>query len=129
MCPSLFRAYPRPRNGALFAVVLLMVVLPMPVAHAGTLRDPIAPWQQTALQFGERSHWLQPWRGYLETMPASRLRRAIGINFNVEAYQAGATAKLLARSGFKRARIELGWGALDYNDPGRFADEDSVRIR
>jgi hypothetical protein len=130
MCPSVSRACPCPRAGLLFAVlVLTMIASPTPAAHAGTLRDPISPSQQTALQFGDRSHWLQPWRGYLETVPAERLRRAIGINFNVEPSEAESTARLLARSGFKRARVELDWGALDYGDPGRFRNEDSVRIR
>ncbi|MGI8793595.1 MAG: hypothetical protein ACR2H3_10530 [Acidimicrobiales bacterium] len=62
---------------------------------AGTLRDPIDASQQTALDFGERSHWLQPWRAYLDTVPAQRLRDAVGINFNVDAAQAPATARLV----------------------------------
>lgn len=88
-------------------------------AAAGVLKKPIDPKQQTALAFGDRSHWLQPWRGYLDTPPATRLRDAIGINFNVEVEEAPATAKLLARSGFKRARVEFGWDQMDYGDPTR----------
>src|SRR3954464_2932606 len=130
MAPSVPPARSRVRSGlVLLAFMLLCLIQPAGPAHAGTLKDPIASWQQTSLQFGDRSHWLQPWRGYLETVPATRLRRAIGINFNVEADQAEATAKLLARSGFKRARVELDWGAIDYSDGGRFRNEDSVRIR
>jgi hypothetical protein len=94
-------------------------------ARAGTLRDPIRPSQQTA--FGERSHWLQPWRAYLETVPASRLRNAIGINFNVEPDEADATARLLGRSGFARARYEVGWSNMSYDDPSRFSDPGKLR--
>jgi len=57
---------------------------------ADMLRDPIEASQQTALEFGERSHWLQPWRAYLDTVPAQRLRDAVGINFNVGAAEAPA---------------------------------------
>jgi hypothetical protein len=82
-----------------------------------TLAHPIDPAQQTALPFGYRSHWLQPWRAYLDTPPASRLRHAVGINFNVAPADAGATAKRLAASGFTRARFEVPWGAMSYEHP------------
>lgn len=96
---------------------------------AGTLRAPIDASQQTALDFGERSHWLQPWRAYLDTAPAQRLRGAVGINFNVDAAQAPATARLLARSGFKRARVEVGWGSLSYDDPRVISQAPELRAR
>ncbi|MGI8731387.1 MAG: hypothetical protein ACR2LK_15640 [Solirubrobacteraceae bacterium] len=96
---------------------------------AGTLRDPIDASQLTALDFGERSHWLQPWRAYLDTVPAQRLRDAVGINFNVDAAQAPATARLLARSGFKRARVEIGWGSLSYEDPDAISKLPELRTK
>jgi hypothetical protein len=72
-----------------------------------------------ALAWGSRSQWKQPWRAYLDTPPARTLLDAIGINFNVEAKLAAATAHLLDDSGFKRARLEVGWGSLDYDDPDK----------
>ncbi len=92
------------------------------VSAAGVLNHPIDPRQQTALAFGERSHWLQPWRGYLDTPPATRLRDAIGINFNVDADEAPATAQLLGHAGFRRARLEFGWDQMSYDDPVRLQD-------
>jgi hypothetical protein len=83
--------------------------------------------QQTALSFGDRSHWLQPWRAYLDTVPAVRLRDSVGINFNVEPDEAAATARLLAATGFARARVEIGWGAIDYNDPRKLNDVGALR--
>jgi hypothetical protein len=110
-----------------FACALLLLLLQAaPAARAGTLRKPIDPRQQTALAFGERSHWLQPWRGYLRTVPATRLRDAIGINLNVSPGEADATARLLTRSGFRRARVELGWDVMDFSDPSRIAKRDRV---
>src|ERR1700704_4499707 len=90
-------------------------------AHGGSVPLPIDPRQQTAVGFGERSHWLQPWRGYLDTPPATRLLDAIGINFNVEPSEAEATARMLSRSGFRRARVEFSWDMLAYRDPARLA--------
>ena len=94
-----------------------------------TLSKPIDPQQQLALPFGYRSHWLQPWRAYLDTVPAARFRSAVGINFNVPPAEAAATAKLLADSGFRRARMEVPWGAMSYEDPGRIRDVGAVRAK
>lgn len=93
------------------------------------LSRPYAPSQQTMLAFGDRSHWLQPWRGYLETVPATKLRDAIGINIDnqVRPEEMPALARLLRSSGFRRARYEIGWSELDYDDPSRLRKPEEVR--
>ncbi len=88
--------------------------------------DPIDSRYLTEVGFGKRSFWIQPWRAYLDTWPASRLLDSLGINFNVAPAQAEATAQLLQDSGFKLARREIGWGALSYEDPSEFADESRI---
>jgi hypothetical protein len=92
-----------------------------------TVTDYTDPDQMIA--WGERSHWKQPWRSYLDTVPASTLLDAIGINFNVPARIAAPTARLLARSGFSRARVEVGWSTLEYDDPSRMNDQDRASLR
>jgi len=82
----------------------------------------IDPAQQTAVWFGARSHWLQPWRAYCDTVPTSVLRNAIGINFNVPASEANAVAEHLAKNGFRRVRIEFGWGGVSWDHPDQLAD-------
>jgi hypothetical protein len=99
--------------------------IPRPLAVLG---DPIERRQQTALEFGERSHWLQPWRAYLDTVPAARLERGLGVNFNVAPVDASAAARLLAAAGVRRARVELGWGAFDFADPTRLTTPDDARL-
>ena len=94
-----------------------------------TLSNPIDPRQQTNLAFGQRSHWLQPWRAYLDTPPAARLRDAVGINFNVGPSEAPFVARLLADSGFRRARVEIPWGDLSYDEPTELRDPAAVRTR
>ena len=96
---------------------------------AGTVTQYVDPGQQTKPSFGDRSHWLQPWRAYMDTFPAIRLKDAVGIVFNVDAGEAEATARLLAASGFRRARVEVGWDGIDYNDPTRLADPAALRIK
>lgn len=94
---------------------------------AGIVRQPFTPRQQTALAFGDRSHWLQPWRGYLDTPPAAKLRDAIGININVPPREVPALARLLRDSGFKRARYEIGWGGIDFAHPDRLTNAADIR--
>jgi hypothetical protein len=100
-----------------------------PDAPWHTLANPIDPTQQTLLPWGTRSQWLQPWRAYLETPPASMLRDAVGINFNVPAQVADPVAALLADSGFRRARIEMPWGAMSYDSPDQIADPSGFDTR
>jgi hypothetical protein len=98
-------------------------------APGGVVDDPIDPRFLTEVPFGRRSFWVQPWRAYLDTWPASRLLAAPGINFNVNAPEADGTARLLQHSGFKLARIEISWNTLSYADPGEFNDEANIRTR
>ncbi|MGH2913723.1 MAG: hypothetical protein ACRDMX_01925 [Solirubrobacteraceae bacterium] len=86
------------------------------------LSDPIDPSQQMDLSWGTRSDWLQPWRAYLDTQPASMMRQALGINFNVPSQYASGVAQFLGQVGFRRARVEIGWSSMSYSDPGQLQD-------
>ncbi len=72
---------------------------------------------QQSIPSGIRSFYLAPWRAYLDTWPVKQFLDCLGINFNVPAADAAATAQVLAEAGFRSARIELGWGSLGYDDP------------
>lgn len=96
-------------------------------AQRHVLRNPIGPAQQTRLGFGERSHWLQPWRGYLQTIPARRLLNGLGVNFNPAPGQENVVAKELAAAGFRRARIEVGWCNVSYSQPEQLTDLGRLR--
>ncbi len=98
-------------------------------SSGGAATDPIDAKYLTETPFGTTSFWIQPWRAYIDTWPTSRLLESLGINFNVSAPQAEATAQLLQDSGFKLARIAINWDALSYEDPTQFSDEASVRTR
>jgi hypothetical protein len=110
------------------AATVVASSLPQPAeSRGGTVVRPIDPRQQTAVAFGERSHWLQPWRGYLDTPPATKLRDAIGIQLNVDPAEAESTARLLAHSGFRRARVEFGWDSVAYSNTRRLSKRDEMR--
>jgi hypothetical protein len=89
--------------------------------------DPIDPRFLTGVPFGTSSFWIEPWRAYLDTWPASRLLDSLGINFNVGPAKAEATAQLLHDSGFTLARREIGWNSLSYREPTKFSNESQIR--
>lgn len=116
------------------ATLLAALVLALPAARAaadppivGSVTNYVDPAQLTDLQFGDRSHWLQPWRAYMDTWSGTRMLDSIGMNFNVNASDASATAHLLADSGFRRARISEPWGMLDYDTPGVLTNDSDFR--
>ena len=119
--------FARAAAGLLSLAAVIACALAAP-ALAGTLDRPIDPRQQT--DFGARSHWLQPWRAYLDTRPARFLRQAVGINFNVDPNEADAAARLLAANGFTRARVEIGFGDVSFDDSSQLRDDSAlVRLR
>jgi hypothetical protein len=100
-----------------------------PLPACGVSCDPIDRRYLTDVPFGATSFWVQPWRAYLDTWPASRLLDSLGVNFNVGPAQAPAVARLLHDSGFRLARLELPWGGISYANPTRFIHEASIRAR
>ncbi|HKN93339.1 MAG TPA: hypothetical protein VJU60_03315, partial [Thermoleophilaceae bacterium] len=96
-----------------------------PIAH----ETYVNPAQLTGLPFGDRSHWAQPWRAYSDTQPATMLQDAVGINFDVSPSQADSTARLLAANGFRRARVEVQWDTMSYDDPSTFATSSALSTK
>jgi hypothetical protein len=93
----------------------------LPDETGEAVTDPIDPRFLTANPFGTSSFWIQPWRAYLDTWPASKLLESLGINFNVSRAQQEPTAQLLQDSGFKLARIPMSWSNLLYEHPSEFS--------
>lgn len=103
-----------------------LAVSPAAPSAGGVVSDPIDPKYLTEVPFGDRSFWIQPWRAYLDTWPASRLLDSLGINFNVSAPEAEDTAQLLQDSDFRLARVEIPWSSLSYKDPTQFIDKAQI---
>jgi hypothetical protein len=133
MAPGALEMPFRRQHFVLLGLVLTLLLSGAGGAHAraepgepATITDYVDPDQ--AIRFGTRSHWAQPWRSYLDTVPGDTVLDSVGINFNVPPRWADATARLLAESGFKRARVEVGWGTLDYDDPTRMVAFDRKNL-
>ncbi len=113
-------------------VLLGGLLLVAPASRGAGGAEPVTVTDHTdpaeALGWGQRSHWKQPWRSYLDTVPAETLLDAVGINFNVSAKAAHSAARLLADSGFRRARVEIGWNALAYENPGTLTESSRKHL-
>ena len=70
------------------------------------------PLCQTDIPFGMHSDWIQPWRGYLETVPASQFLNGVGVV--LKSPNADLVCQMLSRHGVKLTRIEIGWGNVNY---------------
>lgn len=115
----------------LIACLSLLFALYLNLGNAGILSTTyIDPAYLTNLPFGTYSHWIQPWRAYMETVPAKKFLSGIGIVWNAEAsVNPELVAQMLAKYGFKRVRVEIGWGLIDVNDETQLLKSHGENIR
>jgi hypothetical protein len=100
----------------------------LPADVGETVTDPIDPRFLTDLPFGRRSFWVQPWRAYLDTWPASRLLEAVGFDFPANPAVAEGTAHLLQDSGYKLVRMGISWNGMSFEDPTVFTASHIANI-
>jgi hypothetical protein len=68
------------------------------------------------LPFGAHSHWLQPWRAYSETVPATTFLKGVGIGLDLhDRENPDLVLQMLATHGIQTARLEIGWNNLSYD--------------
>ncbi|MBC7880911.1 MAG: hypothetical protein H7Y37_06205 [Anaerolineae bacterium] len=103
----------------LLSGIALASTLLLPTASFGQTTQPVYTSPTYFFDFGYRSHWLQPWRSYLETMPATVLVNGMGVNLNLTFDNSADPAlliQMLAKHGIRHARIEIGWNNIDYSN-------------
>ncbi|NJP08793.1 MAG: hypothetical protein HC866_04335 [Leptolyngbyaceae cyanobacterium RU_5_1] len=92
--------------------------------------DPTNPTYFTDVRFGAHSHWLQPWRAYSETVPATTLLNGVGmvldLNYN-NTIDPNLVIQMLAKHGIRNARIEIGWANLNYDDETKLSNPTRLR--
>jgi hypothetical protein len=97
------------------AIAWTALVLTVAPVNAGQILGPYTDSTYfTKIAFGDHSHYLQPWRAYLETMPAQRFLNGVGLNLPTNNPNPDVLLQMLSRCGIKTGRIEIGWGNLDY---------------
>jgi hypothetical protein len=69
------------------------------------------------MPFRPQSFYLQPWRGYLETVPAAQFLNGIGINYNLPAgTDDNALLAYLAGAGIRTIRVEVPWTIVPWTE-------------
>ena len=113
------------------AAVALILSVTCTNSPAGTLTTSYTdPAQFTSIPFGSYSHWLQPWRAYLETVPATTFLNGIGIQWNVSnSANQELVAQMLAKQGIKRARVEISWNHIEYDDETKIIPGSAAQFR
>jgi len=80
---------------------------------------------QLAVPWGKYSILKQPWRSWVETVPADRFLDGLGVNWSqgVPACRAGRGAR--GRRLSPRARLEIGWDSVSW-DESRLVNADGL---
>ena len=109
-------------------VGLVLIISLLSHARAGVLTRPYTDSAyQTSVPFGSMSHWIQPWRSTFETVPAHTFLNGIGVVFDTgDGEKPELIAEMLAKHGIRQARIEIGWGNLDYDTESLHLDDRIV---
>lgn len=82
----------------------------------------------TGIAFGQQSHWIQPWRAYLETLPAHHFVNGTGIMLNnLGAASPDLVLQMLAKNGIRHGRIEISWGSINVDDESKVNDDGRLR--
>ena len=93
--------------------VLLAVAAPV---SAGELERPYTDKSCfTEIPFGSHSFWLQPWRSYLETVPAHRFVDGMGMGLSTHGADPDLLLRMLSEHGVRNGRIEISWGSMNWD--------------
>lgn len=95
---------------------------------SGIAVEPYIDPQQFEVPWPKMSHYRQPWRGFLETRSSEDFLRGIGVNLHIPNENEELAVRLLAEAGFRTFRIEVGWGAMNW-DETRLNNEEQIRRR
>jgi hypothetical protein len=114
-------SFPRPRAFG-FSLVAWWFAAPVLVSTSEFARAdeyPIAPYTDPAqldCPWPKHSHYLQPWRGYIETKSGWDFLNGFGINLQIPDGHEELAIRLLAETGFRACRIEVGFGASQWDE-------------
>ena len=103
------------------ADLMLRAILLFFAATLAAQEYPIAPYtdpSQLDCPWPKFSHYKQPWRGYMETRSGYDFLQGVGINLHLPDENEELAIRLLAETGFKTARIEIGWGESNWDENG-----------
>jgi hypothetical protein len=93
--------------------------------------QPMGPYidpAQMDCPWPKMSHYKQPWRGYMETRSGRDFLQGLGVNLHIPGDRDELAIRLLAETGFRTFRIEIGWGEMSWEET-KLNHEDRFRKR
>jgi len=96
-----------------------LLLLGAPLAAAAGVEFRVSPYtdpSQLDCPWPKHSHYKQPWRGYIETKSGWEFLKGVGINLQIPEQNEELAVKLLAESGFKNFRMEVGFGESHWDE-------------
>jgi hypothetical protein len=88
------------------------------------------PAQLTGVPFGASSQWAQPWRAYLETVPATTFIDGTGVYLDLYGPNQDLPLRMLASHGIHNIRIMFAlWSTLAYDNVSNINDAYASMIR
>lgn len=115
----------------ILAVTTLLITVNCTSTVAQNVVTPyIDPTHLTAAPFGWFSHWLQPWRAYLETIPATNFINGIGVNWNSDRIKnLPLVAEMLSKHGVKVTRVEISWNNIDFDNESQISPQNASALK
>lgn len=86
------------------------------VTPMAELQTPYEDPRQAPPTFGILSYFNLPWRGYMDTWPASKWLQLPGVGWTGDPKYHAAQAQLMSECGIRFVRIEIGWSNLGWDD-------------
>ncbi len=105
--------------------LLLIAISAGASADEPALKPYVDP-SQLDVPWPKHSFVKEPWRGFVETRSGRELRDGIGINYQVPPRSDTLAVRLLAETGIRAFRIEIGFGQMAWEED-RLNDEARVR--
>lgn len=99
-------------------ITSVLIAWAFPIAIRAQPAPTTAPYvdpSQLNVPWGQHDHYKQPWRAWMETRSGYDFARGVGVVYNYND-DPNLSCRLLAESGFKAFRIELGWGAMKWDE-------------
>ena len=93
-----------------------LFLLPVPLLAQDSPVTPCVDPSQLDCPGPKHSFYKEPWRAFLETRPAETFVQGIGINYNLPPAADDWAVRVLAESGIRSFRIEVGWGSVAWDE-------------
>ena len=103
------------------------IVLSLGACLQAARAEPCAETAQLDCPWPKHSFYKQPWRGFCEVRSGEAFLRGIGVNYHSTGNDEVAL-RLLAETGFRTYRYEIGWGGVSWDETKTSGQEKHLNV-